>query len=435
MIIRFKKRILYCLILSGIYFQAPNLYGQNSDSKEKTIEGLDFEVLPSFVYNTDKGLQYGALANFYYYGKGTKYPNYLYNLYLQTSRTTKKGYVNYIFFDSNHLLPNGMRLIVDISLVNRGFQQFYGFNGYNSLYNKDYIDPRSTQFISRYYYYMHEISRTFDMKFLGKLPIPHLRWELGFGYYNISTLPIRAFRGSRTNKLTLFEKYITEGVIPQNQKNGGRTAFLNFGLAYDTRNDEAIPTKGIWIQGIYLKSPSFLFNRFAYSQVTLTYNQYISLNPKLVFAYRLAYQTKASGEIPFYMLSFLSSTYRMQEALGGSKTIRGVLNQRLTGNGFGLGNFEFRYIPIGIHVLHRNLNIGFNLFEDMGMITDIYKMDNSFNSVAFDYQPGKEKIHHSAGGGIRFIIDHNFIVAFDYGHVFDKRDGTEALYLDLNYLF
>jgi outer membrane protein assembly factor BamA len=427
--------MIYCLLLWGMYIQTPNLYGQISDAKEKPIEGLDFGILPSFVYNTDKGLQYGALANFYYYGKGTKYPNYLYKLYVQSAITTRKGYVNYLFFDTRHLLSKGMRFTVDLSLVNRGFQQFYGLNGYNSLYNKDYFDPRKAQFISRYYYYFHEISRTIDMDLLGKLPLPHLSWDIGFGYYDISTLPIRTFRGHRTNRPTLFEKYIAEGVIPQNQKDGGHTAFLNVGLTYDSRNDEAIPTKGLWIQGIFLKAPSFWANKFPYSQVGLIYNQYISLTHQLVFAYRLAYQTKTSGEIPIYMMSYLLSTFRMEEALGGNKTIRGVLNERLIGNGFGLGNFEFRYIPISTNALHRNLNIGFNLFEDMGLITDLYKVDKSLNGLTFDYNPGKEKIHYSVGGGVRFIIDHNFIVALEYGHVLDRLDGNEALYLDLDYLF
>lgn len=415
--------------------QTSPIYAQVFDSKEKQIDGLDFGILPSFVYNTDKGLQYGTLATFYYYGKGVAYPNYLYHLYVQMSRTTKKGFVNYLFFDSNHLLPRGMRFTVDASLVNRGFQQFYGFNGYNSLYNKDYIDPHKADFISPYYYYMHEISRTIDVEILGKLFIPHLSWDFGLGYYNISTFPIRRFRGHRTNKATLFEKYIAEGIIPNNQKNGGHTVFLNVGITYDSRDDEAIPTKGIWVQGIYLKAPSFLANQFDYSQLCFLYNHYVSINKQLVFAYRLAYQTKTSGEIPFYMMSYLLSTFRMEEALGGSKTIRGILNERLIGDGFGLGNFEFRYIPISARVLHRNLNIGFNLFEDMGLITDFYKMDKSLNSLAFDYMPGKEKLHHSVGGGVRFIINHNFIVAMDYGHVLDKRDGNDALYLDLDYLF
>jgi outer membrane protein assembly factor BamA len=328
-----------------------------------------------------------------------------------------------------------MRLTVDMSLVKRGFEQFFGFNGYNALYNSDYIDPLKPQFISKHYYFLEKISRTISIDVRGNIPIPNFFWDLGFGYYNISTSPFRHKQRLINNQPSLFEKYIAQGVISTNQKNGGVTSYLKIGLIYDTRDDESIPTKGLWIEGVYINAPSFLGNRYNYSQVTFIYNQYFSLNPTLVFAYRLAYQTKIGGEIPVYMLPNLISTYRTQEALGGGKTIRGVLSQRLLGNGFALGNFELRYIPITTTFFKRNLNIGFNLFEDMGIITNKYKVDKSLNGLMFDYKSGQEKIHYSVGSGIRFIVNHNFIVAIDYGHALDKRDGTGELYLDLDYLF
>ncbi len=430
-----KKWTVYCLIILGIYFQAPDLYGQNAASKEKVIKGLDFGVLPSFVYNTDKGLQYGALANFYYYGKGTIYPNYLFNLYLQSSRTTKNGYVNFLFFDSGRLLPKGMRLTVDMSLLKRGYQHFYGFNGYNALYNKNFTDQTKPQFISRHYYFFEEKTRTISVDLKGNLPVKHLRWDLGLGYYHLSTLPFRHRLPSAQRLPTLFEKYIAQGVIPSGQKNGGSTFFLKTGLIYDSRNDESIPTKGIWAEAVYINALQFLFNKLAYSQVSFIFHQYLPISSKLVFAYRLAYQTKLSGQIPFYMLPELASTYRSQEALGGNKTIRGILNRRLLGNGFALANFEFRYIPIHTILLNRNLGIGFNVFEDMGIITDQYRIDKSLNSKAFDYQAGREKMHYAAGAGIRFIVNHNFIVAMDYGRALDKRDGTKSFYIGLDYLF
>lgn len=424
-----------CLILAGICFQQSNLYAQDEAPTPKTIKGLDFGVLPSFVYNPDKGLQYGMLANFYYYGKKSAYPNYLFNLYLQSSRTTKKGYVNYLFFDSRNMLPKGLRLTVDMSMVKRGFQQFYGFNGYNSLYNGEFVNPASPSFISRNYYYFEEISKIVSVDIHGHLPVPHFYWDLGLGFYHVSTYPFKNYRRGAPNRPTLFEKYIQEGIIPQNQKHGGFTTYAKASLIYDTRNDEAIPTKGFWIEAIYTNAAPFLNNKFPYSLFTFKFHHYISLTSKLVLAYRLAYQAKLSGNIPFYMLPNLMGSYRAQEALGGSKTIRGIVNRRLVGNGFVLSNLEFRYMPFSAVVLERNLNIGFNFFEDMGIITDKYKIDQTLNGSAFDYKPGMEAMHYGVGTGVRFIVDHNFIVALDYGTALDKRDGKNGFYLDLDYLF
>lgn len=431
----FKARNILKSLLLLIAFQVSDLYGQSAKSSEKKVTGLDFGVLPSFVYNTDKGLQYGLLANFYYYGKKTIYPDYLFNLYLQSSRTTKKGYVNYLFFDSGRMLPDGMRLIIDASFVKRGYQHFYGFNGYNSVYNKAYTDPSSPQFISRHYYYFEEKAKTILVDLRGKFVFPHFYWGFGLGYYQMFTSPFKNRLPNTPKRPTLFEKYVNQGVIPSGQNRGGSTFFLKSGLIFDTRDNEKIPTKGLWIEGVCLYAPSFLANKSPYSQVSLIFHQYLSLSPKLVFAYRLAYQTKTSGQIPFYMLPELQSTYRSEEALGGSKTIRGILSRRLIGNGFALGNFEFRYIPFRMILLKRNLGIGFNLFEDMGIITDPYKINGNLTPNAFDYKAGKEKIHTAVGAGVRFIVNHNFIVALDYGHTLDKRDGLKSLDIGLDYLF
>lgn len=435
MIYNFLNKVKFLgLVVAGILMDQTLIYGQGTtDSKEKIITGLDFGVLPSFVYNIDRGLQYGALANFYYYGDGKIYPEYLFNLYLQSSQTTKKGFVNYLFFDSKHLLPAGMRLTVDMALTKKGFQQFYGFNGYNSLYNFNYINPANQQFISKHYYYLEEKTKRISIDVHGHVPLPNFIWDLGIGYFDISTSPKK--KPELSNQPTLFEKYIKSGVIPQNQKDGGVVLSYKAGLIYDTRDNESIPTKGVWIEGIYTNAPAIFANKLPYSIATFKFHHYISLSPKLVFTYRLAYQKKINGNIPFYMLPNLIDSYQGQDALGGSKTIRGVLARRLIGNGFVLANAELRYIPISTILVNRNVSVGFNFFDDMGIITDKYNVDKTIDGSAFDYKQGKEKLHHGVGFGTRFIINHNFIVALDYGMALDKRDGKSSLYLGLDYLF
>jgi outer membrane protein assembly factor BamA len=267
----------------------------------------------------------------------------------------------------------------------------------------------------------------------GQVPLPNFIWDLGFSYFDISTLPKKMPKFS--NQPTLFEKYINSGAIPQNQKDGGVVLYYKLGLIYDTRDNESIPTKGFWIQAIYTGAPAFLSNKFPYSMATFKFHHYISLHPKLVFTYRLSYQMKMNGNIPFYMLPYFIDSYQVQDALGGSKTIRGVLARRLIGNGFALANAELRYIPFSTILFDRNLSIGFNLFEDIGIVTDKYDVNKAIDSSTFDYKPGLEKLHHGVGFGTRFIINHNFIVALDYGMALDKRDGNNSFYLDLDYLF
>ncbi|HEY5499005.1 MAG TPA: BamA/TamA family outer membrane protein [Bacteroidales bacterium] len=426
-----KVPVFYLTICFCLIFQTP-ANCQKPSLNEIPVRKWDVSVLPSFLYNTDKGLQYGALANIVCFDDSLQHQKYLFNLYLQSSHSTKGNFVNYFLFDSKQFLPHGFRIIADLTYLINNFQQFYGFNGFDALYNRNYLDRTNKEFISRPYYNIRKISKTISIDLQGRLPLSHFRWDLGLGYFNIS---IPSFKGKIQRVPTLFDKYVSDGVIPAAQKNGGVTTYLKYGVIYDTRDDEVIPKKGVWIEGILIQAPQFLKNKSSYYQIAFIHRQYISLTSKLLFTYRLAYQTKISGDMPFYMMPYLQSTYRVQGALGGVKTLRGILNERLQGNGFVLGNGEFRYFAFTTHKLGHEIAVAFNLFTDAGMITNKYKISSDLNNQDFNYTADNEKMHFSIGNGVRFIMNKNFIVSIDYGRALNKNDGRDGFYLDLDYLY
>ena len=43
--------------------------------------------------------------------------------------------------------------------------------------------------------------------------------------------------------------------------------------------------------------------------------------------------------------------------------------------------------------------------------------------------------HGAAGAGLRFIMNQNFIVAFEYAQCFNKQDGSGAFYINTGFLF
>jgi hypothetical protein len=47
----------------------------------------------------------------------------------------------------------------------------------------------------------------------------------------------------------------------------------------------------------------------------------------------------------------------------------------------------------------------------------------------------EEGIHSAIGTGLHFALNNNFIVAVDYGRALDERDGTDGLYIGLNFLY
>ena len=55
-----------------------------------------------------------------------------------------------------------------------------------------------------------------------------------------------------------------------------------------------------------------------------------------------------------------------------------------------------------------------------------------YDKFVFDRKDG---FHASAGGGLRFIMNQNFIVAFEYARCFNKQDGNGAFYINTGFLF
>jgi hemolysin activation/secretion protein len=199
----------------------------------------------------------------------------------------------------------------------------------------------------------------------------------------------------------------------------------------------------MWTEAQFLVAPSFLGNSgLSYTRLAITHRQYFTLVPqKLTFAYRLSYQGKLSGETPFYMLPFFYNTAPQytRDGLGGAKTIRGVLRNRVVGDGVALGNLELRWKVLRTVIANQNFYIALSGFLDGGIVTQPYKLDMSALSQAQKDDLGllstDESLHIGYGGGVRFALNENFIVAVDYGMAAKKEDGKSGLYIGLNWLY
>ena len=189
----------FLLFLAAVLFIFSSLlHAENSaDSvksdtkKEKVKTGWNFGGLPILGYDSDMGFQYGALANIYYYGDGSTYPQYFHSFYFEVSRYTKGTGINQFFFDSKKLIPK-VRVTADITYLTEKDLNFYGFNGYESVYyhpwenNKEDSSVYKTRMFYRYQRDLLRIGADFQGKFFHK----NLLWLAGFTYLNIHTRPV-----------------------------------------------------------------------------------------------------------------------------------------------------------------------------------------------------------------------------------------------------
>ena len=86
-----KSRLISIALL---LFFSISLIAQDADTtaskkEEKVKTGFSISPFPVLGYDADIGFKYGALANLYWYGDGSRYPQYDHSLYMEWSRTTK----------------------------------------------------------------------------------------------------------------------------------------------------------------------------------------------------------------------------------------------------------------------------------------------------------------------------------------------------------
>ncbi len=450
-----KRTLLLIFVFSGLLFQQnPATAQQEKEKKEaKTPTGFSFGALPTISFDSDLGLQYGGLVNIYDYGDGSMYPSYKQMMKVEISRYTKGSGTNQIFYDAKNLLPHNLRLTADLSYFTEKSLDFYGFNGYQSNFNPDFTDKDSDDYITRVFYRDLRKMFRFTVDLQGKLAGDHLRWLGGMGIMNMQMgrVDFDAINKGKddadklTDTTTLFDRYVDWGIIGEDEKDGGSANFLKGGIIYDTRDNEANAMKGMWTEALITYAPEFLFNpEFSYAKLVLIHRQYFTiLRDKLSFAYRLGYQGTIAGDAPFFMQPYMLSSFSSitkTDGLGGAKTLRGIMRDRVVGDGIAYGNLELRWKFLKTRVGKQNLYFALNGFSDFGMVVQQVKIDKSKISAAdqekyFDFSYDNDKLHPSLGAGLRIALNENFILAIDYGFAMNKQDGAKGLYINIGNLF
>ena len=439
---------------------------QNTDTvANKNIrKGWTFGALPSVSYDADYGFQYGALTNIYYFGDGSTYPEYLHSLYLEASYTTKRYGVFRFFYDSKFLIPNH-RLTVDMSYLPDALSDFYGFNGYQAVYNPDWTNDESDMYVSRAFYKMKRDLFRFATDIQGALS-NNWYWNAGAGMlgYKIGNVDVDMLNKGKDaedqlpDTAGLYEKYVLWDIIPHNEANGGWHPYLRGGITYDTRNQQQNPSRGIYTDAFLTYTAAF-GDMKDYNNLKFNFNfrQYIPITENISLAYRVGTQLTLAGKSPFYLNTYMNTLFIQRviyEGLGGGNSLRGIVRNRILSDGFAFGNVELRLKLWNFKVGKENFYIGINPLFDAGMVLQPYdinkeQIENNIreNDPSFDmntlgnyfnfdesliYKP-----HLSAGIGLKVAMNENFIVSVDWATPLNKADNGKMsnLYIKIGYMF
>ena len=390
--------------------------------------GWNIGPLPAIGYISDLGFQYGVLCDFYYYGDGSSFPQYIHKFNFQVSQYTKGSGIFHFFYDSKFLIPS-LRVTFAASYLPDKMKSFYGFNGFSSPYNDEY---------SKAFYAIDRNLTRIMANFQGNLS-GNINWVAGLSFFNYNIS--RAEDDIDPDLPTLYDHYVNEGVIRPEEAKGGALFELKFGAVYDTRDFEPAPSRGTYAELMAFGSPDIIEQKDnAYLKLSAQLCKYIPLNNRLVFATRAVYQGTIAGRAPFYMQQNITTLFLRQinsEGLGGVNTIRGVFYNRLVGDGYFWSNSELRWTVFEFKFLNQNWQAGVNPFFDFGRVVQPYKLDEMKEATDNSgiYSGHSEKMHFSAGFGLKAAMNKNFVVSIECAKPFEAKDGKTGLYFGVNYIF
>ena len=433
-----RRRLTATILFSVLIFTGASARDDGDDSTVK--EGWSVNPIPSISYDTDFGFMAGGIIDINYYGG--LYPNYKHRLCLEALTYSKHASYYMIQYDSKYIIP-GIRTSFKAYLDDNPLYWFYGFNGAVNDYDAN-LNCNKDQGIA--YYSMDRVFLNTRLEFSGPLG-PYLDWtsKLSYWHYWIKELNWEGY--DHTN--TLFRKYRNIGLIEDDEANGGDVMELQAGLKYDTRNIEATPTHGIYADVNLAWAPDVFSTGYNYFKLAARFRQYLRLGTdRLIFAYSMAYQGTLAGNQPFYTQSYMIH-FKPSDGLGGATTLRGILYNRIVGDDYVWGNFEFRARLIDMNILRRRVFGVISPFFDAGAVVRPYRFErqaqafytaDNVTAVSYDQYRSSlldkaRELHMAWGIGGQLVIDYNFIPTVTFGIPFDKRDGNYSIYMNLDYIF
>ncbi|MBO7190056.1 MAG: BamA/TamA family outer membrane protein [Alistipes sp.] len=449
-----------------------NTVAEKAKSQEIIKTGLNYGPLPAVAFDADKGFQLGALLNIYNFGDGATYPNPYSQWYFEASFFTKGSQLFVISYDNKTLIP-GVRWSSNFTLTNDKAMDFYGFNGYMAHYDYQKVldgkdKTNANAFIYTPKYRMNRVAVLFKTDFTGNIWNNKLFWEAGYhlsyfkhGYEGKALNLDKINKGKDESKMfpeteePIFDLYRKWGIISEEEAWGGLNSTLRLGVLYDTRDKEGAPSRGIWAEAHTTIAPKWLGTSIPYYRYSATFRQYLPIidNDILTFAYRLNYEGTLGKDAPYYVLPYITVMGQNydRDGMGGYRTIRGLMRNRVQGLDVASYNVELRWRFVNFALLNQNIAFGLSAFSDGTMVTRNFDMTfRGEEQYRADYDAymaqglDSDRPHITVGAGLRFIMNQNFIVAFEYGLPISKfssdplikgQDGNGAFYINTGYLF
>ena len=366
-------------------------------------KGWEISGVPALNFDADEGFGIGAALELYNYGSGVLPYRFTVQPTLLITSEGRRDLT--VFFDAPALLGDGWRMTAFAGSERQLAQPYYGIG------NATAYDATLESAPNSYFYRFGRARLRASTDFQRRIGRSSGRVLLGAGVGR-STFDITPYDSGTTLLASQ-----TGGQTPP----ADRTNFLRAGLLWDTRDQEIGPHRGTWAEALVQRVDKGLGATENFTRWTTTVRQYVPVSSRIVFAQRLIAQG-IEGDAPFDELATIQSSFKQQEGLGGSGSIRGIPKDRYIGKALFVSNSELRWRAVDFSLFGRRSFVALSGFADAGRVwTD-----------RFDASTMLSDLHVGYGGGVRLGFGPSFIVATDVGH---SSESTAAIYVGLGWMY
>lgn len=393
------KTLTFCLT----FVVAQAAAAQAPASVRPPPTGWEITGIPALNYDADEGFGYGALLQLYNYGAKGRLP-YVFTIQPTVFLTTggRRDYT--LFVDAPGVGGSKWRVDGYFGHETQKAAPYYGI-GNASVHDESLeVEPNE-----KYYRFVRERVQftTNAQRRVGTTPLRVLVGA-GIARVRIDNVP----SGNSTT-------YLNEelgAAAPEGSSN-----YVRAGVVWDTRDRETHTSRGTWADALVQRVDKKLGSDWNFTRVTVTVRQYAPISRRVTFAQRVLVQN-VSGDAPFYELSVVQTSFKPQQGLGGSNTVRGIPLNRFVGKGLTVVNNELRWRAAEFGLLHKPSTLTLTGFFDAGRV---WAGEVKGSELA-------SGLHAGYGAGARVGRGPNFVVSLDVGH---SKESAAAVYIGLGFLF
>lgn len=367
-------------------------------------EGGYFTGLPLVNYDSNTGLGFGARGYYFFDGKRSDprfaYTPYLYRVFLQAFATTGGYQFHWLDVDARNVLGSALTFRGALIFQRNTDQHYFGIGSRSNqaqLTSSRYDSYRLTQPM---------LLLALEHPLLGGVLRPLV--GVGLSYNDVHD----------PGQTRLSEDCAADIIVGCA---GGWNDFLRLGIAYDTRDFEPDPNRGVLIDAALDAGTRLLGSEYAWARAMLAARSYLSLLPSvtdLVLATRLTLVVQSS-DTPFFAMNWIPYLDDPRQGLGGLRTLRGYKQDRFVGPVMTLANAELRWTFAHSEPFGQRFAWMVVPFVDAG------RVDDRLGDIGLD------DIHANLGLALRAAWNLATIITLEYA----RSDEDSGLYVNFNHIF